>query len=484
MNIEVAIKNNEPPKDRGDLLESLCEKLLTAQNYEVIKELRNTGAELDLLCKNKANKNKVIYIECKAYRDNKINASIIFKLMGIKNQKNYKEAWLISTAEFGKEAKGIIEEESSKETCDYSFFSPDKLISALVNCGSIDSEDISKKEIVKLVGSVNNIGNTTLLVTKYGLFWAFEYISGGSPNGVLFAYANNSEIVEDADLLEKLAQTDTSLNKLNFHKIFSSGDTATDKHGRLIFKEDYLRQILDTGVKFTHPKKENINIEDVFVYQDLKKINSEKKISSRSLTKINKSKHKFVIFGDDMSGKTTLAHKLQRSYLEQAFIPVYINANLIKSSNESKFLNLIKRRIKKQYRNIVPESFDEIDRGKLVIIIDDYQNIKLNKNNILNLNVLLDKEFPNVLIISNISKKLELVTDNEMHDSLLSFKMYKLNEYGYKLRDEVIAKWLSIGQEETIDDEYKYKKILEISETINTTVGNNFVPTYPIFVLT
>ena len=36
-------------KAKGDLLEELAKKLLTAQNFEVIEEIRIVGAELDLL---------------------------------------------------------------------------------------------------------------------------------------------------------------------------------------------------------------------------------------------------------------------------------------------------------------------------------------------------------------------------------------------------------------------------------------------------
>ncbi|HQR74073.1 MAG TPA: restriction endonuclease, partial [Sulfurovum sp.] len=102
MKIEVAIKDGDSPKQRGDLLEGLAKKLLEAQNYEVETEIRNTGMELDLLCKHKANNSKQIYVECKAYKEsNKIQADVIKNIVGIKNIKNYTEVWLISTSEFG-----------------------------------------------------------------------------------------------------------------------------------------------------------------------------------------------------------------------------------------------------------------------------------------------------------------------------------------------------------------------------------------------
>lgn len=482
--IEVAIRVSEPAKDRGDLLENLCEKLLKAQNYNVIKELRNTGAEIDLLCENKVNKNKKIYVECKALRDTAINSTIIMKLIGIKTHNKYSEAWLISTSKYGKDAKGIIEQTKDEGDQSFSFFTPERLIEALINCHEIESSDLSKKEVLKIAGNSNLIGSNTLLVTKFGIFWVFEILNGGKPVGVILTYAKDSEVVKDPVLLEEIANTDTSLNSLDFLNVFASEKSAKDKDGRFIFKEDYLDKMLDTGVKFTHPRKESINIDDIFIYQDLQKIDGDKKVSSLSLIKLKNEGEKIIIFGDDVSGKTTLAYKLQRSFLEQNMIPVYISASWLKSSDVVKIKNLVARRIKRQYKNISNEELYNIDSDKIIVIIDDYQSLSTNKESSILINKNLSEIYKNVYIFSNTSEKLKLMTDSKIHDSLSDFNFYKINEYGFKLRDDLISKWISIGQQETIDDEYKHKRIVEVAETINVTVGNRFVPTYPIFVLT
>lgn len=84
-------------KKKGDLLEKIAKELLETHNYEVETQIRNTGVELDLLCQNKANRSKKIYVECKAYgEDNKVQSEVITSLHGIRGIKNYEEAWLIS----------------------------------------------------------------------------------------------------------------------------------------------------------------------------------------------------------------------------------------------------------------------------------------------------------------------------------------------------------------------------------------------------
>jgi len=216
MKIEVALHKSSSTKERGDLLESLAEKLLSAQSYEVIKEIRFTAVELDLLCRHRIS-GKEIYVECKAYREKNIDANVLKNLAGTLVLKDYSEAWLISTGEYGKEAKGFAEEWKEKpkeQATKLSFYDPEKVIESLVSSGVIKKqpEDFA----AEYMGSENLIGEWVLLVTAYGNFWAAATLAGGIPSGVICFYANNNELLEDEGLLAKLSETDTSLNNLNF----------------------------------------------------------------------------------------------------------------------------------------------------------------------------------------------------------------------------------------------------------------------------
>ena len=107
MKIDVACKKGSSNKSKGDLLEQLAKKLLLAQHYEVIEEIRIVGAELDLLCKHKVS-DKRIYVECKAQKD-PVSAPVLRQLWGTVDSEGYSEGWIISTSEFTKDAKGFIE---------------------------------------------------------------------------------------------------------------------------------------------------------------------------------------------------------------------------------------------------------------------------------------------------------------------------------------------------------------------------------------
>ncbi|MGR4016498.1 restriction endonuclease [Vibrio harveyi] len=216
MKIEVALNKTASTKEKGDLLESLTEKLLIAQSYDVIKEIRFTAVELDLLCRHKIS-GKEIYVECKAYRDKNIDANILKNLAGTLLFQDYSEAWLISTGEYGKEAKGFIKEWQAKpkeQATKLSFYDPEQVIESLVSSGVIKRHPDEKA--AEYLGSHNLIGEWVLLVTPYGIFWVAAKLSGGIPSGVLCYYANDNSLVTDSELLTRLSETDSSLNDLDF----------------------------------------------------------------------------------------------------------------------------------------------------------------------------------------------------------------------------------------------------------------------------
>ncbi|RXJ87781.1 restriction endonuclease [Arcobacter sp. CECT 8985] len=210
MKIEVACKDDDSNKKKGDLLESLSKKLLKAYGYYVIEEIRIVGAELDLLCEHKVN-GKKIYVECKAQKA-PIAAPILRQLWGTVDSEEYTEGWLISTSDFTKDAKGFIEKWKTKpenKSSRLSFYSPNHVISSLQDSSIITTPPTSKAE--EFVSGSEFLGDWTLLVTKYGIFWCVYTLKGGTPYGVLVYNASNGRQIEEKETLDNLSSLETVL---------------------------------------------------------------------------------------------------------------------------------------------------------------------------------------------------------------------------------------------------------------------------------
>lgn len=79
----------------------------------------------------------------------------------------------------------------------------------------------------------------------------------------------------------------------------------------------------------------------------------------------------------------------------------------------------------------------------------------------------------------------EIVSEqsNKEDDILLTFQTYHILEFGYKLRNKP-NKWNTINVLDTISEQERIKKNDAAENIINTIIGSNLVPAYPIFLLT
>lgn len=497
MKIEVTIKDGDSNKQRGDLLEDLSKKLLESQNYEVETEVRNTGMELDLLCKNKANTSKKIYVECKAYKEtNKIQADVLKNIVGIKSIENYAEVWLISTSELGKDAKGLKEKiETGEQSKDYTFYTPDRLIEALINSKTICKPDMAKSKILEKIKDKNKVGNTVLLITKYGYFYLFEYLEGGETNDVYVTYANNGKIVDDKELLENIKNTDSSYKEFSFDVNLSLIETHSHNIVPVVKSDDmklndaYLTKINDTGIKLTHGNKSELTLEDIFVFQDLQDVENNKKnrISSSNLLNVDKYS-KCMVFGEEVSGKTALICTLQKELNNKGYIPIFIDAQNIKSSDYQKFESVLIKNFKRQYSEDQENILKNIivsENEKIIVIIDNFESLAIQKSQYKSLFFeMLNTEFKNIYIFSDDSAEMEVMTKEDFKGKLEGFNFFKIKEYGYKLRDQMIEKWLTIGVEETTSDNHLFETKDKVSKVLETIIGNKFIPTYPLYIIT
>jgi len=492
MQIEVA-SSGKNTKDKGDLLEKFVKKFLEYQNHEVETEIRKTGMEIDLLCVNKSNRSKKLYIECKAYDPGTpVQASAVKNLVGIKELEDYPEAWLISTSGFGKDAKGLIEKIGlRKDSAQYTFYSPGELIECLTTSGKI----VEPKTLYKssLDGfDQKRIGDPILLISSYGDFWLFPYLEGGKNSAVIVVSGKDGSLTQENTLLNNISKLDTSLKGLDFLKFGLTSDDSEELVGSMRLKEEYLKQINSIGIRFTHPGKDELTLEDIFIYPDLEDLGTENsaQISSSKLATLQDGFEKAFIFGDDVSGKTSLAYSLQREFNEKGLLALYINAEEIKNSNLEKFLRVELNSLKEQYGDSpsqikIYEDIVRKDNPDIVLILDNYERLGIKRSQaITDLLTILEKRYQKLFIFSNTTFELEAMAKSEMRDLLENFKKLRIKQCGHVLRDLLIDKWLGLSYGEEIPENDLLNKKDEIAGKIKVIVGTNFLPTYPLYLLT
>jgi SpoVK/Ycf46/Vps4 family AAA+-type ATPase len=229
-----------------------------------------------------------------------------------------------------------------------------------------------------------------------------------------------------------------------------------------------------------HAQKEKVLLNDIFIYPELEEYNDlreyDKKKSSKKLIEDICDYPKILIAGEDQSGKTTLCKKIFIELREKNFVPVYISDKT--NQYQGKIENKISRAFKEQYTTI---PIEEIDKQRIIPIIDDFH---LAKNKV-----------KHILDLSSYGHQIVVVDDifclNFKDESIIkSFTHFRIKEFIPSLRNQLIKKWIHLTDkknDESHNGNEIYQSIDNTTELVNTAlgkiIGSGIMPAYPFFIL-
>lgn len=258
--------------------------------------------------------------------------------------------------------------------------------------------------------------------------------------------------------------------------------------------EEYLSFLNDIGINLTHATKGNLNLDDIFIYPKLEELNLRGDLEGEPYSKLEgenfldyvTDKKKVMVIGTDKSGKTTLAKKMYVELLNRGIVPILVDGNLVKAGGEEKYLGFVNRTFSKQYDETLVEKYRQLDKDRRAILVDDFGKALLSEKGKARLINTLAR-FAEIIILFSDELYLAQLKDIVQKDGsnpLLQFKICKVAEFGYLLRERLIRKWLTLGGEELrIDEDTLIRKVSEIERMVDTILGRNLLPRYPIFVL-
>jgi Calcineurin-like phosphoesterase len=258
---------------------------------------------------------------------------------------------------------------------------------------------------------------------------------------------------------------------------------------------DFTATLNDPGAKYTHPAKEAIFLQDIFVYPDLRELNTSAKKTKRKIIQHELVKGenivslilnhgKVLIAGEDKSGKTMLARTLFTDLSTLGMTTIFMQGDHFSSVNEEKIINTIAREFMEQYSKDVYERFRQLDRSKRAIIIDDYHRCRLNNAGRQHLLSILANSFDKIILLGANEVCLEELFNSDTDAYILwKFKHYEIMPFGNVLRSELIKKWYYLGHVYTEDESEIHTKIFQAEDLISTLLGRNFLPSYPMFIL-
>lgn len=253
-------------------------------------------------------------------------------------------------------------------------------------------------------------------------------------------------------------------------------DNQLVKSGEVYPTESISEWLDDTEIALTHRKVDKIKLSDIYTIPDVEiddDSNKELRMYKSACSLPNKFE-KFLVFGEEQQGKTSLLKYYYRSFLSKSKTPLILDGSKVKDVN---FEEIIKKELDRQYEGLTYEDFK--NSKEKIIIIDNIDNIGLNRK-------YRNKFISDICFFAD-----KCIFTHQLAFSLLVDEIPALNDFGRaeliglgnKKREEIIQRWISLGIEQTIPEEDLYTKCDELKDTINSVVKRNIVPTKPIYIL-
>lgn len=266
-------------------------------------------------------------------------------------------------------------------------------------------------------------------------------------------------------------------------------------HWKTFIKPDYVKSIDGLEVLFTHSRVDHLSLRDLFVAPNLAVVSLgegkdkvQKVVSSNDvLNKIPNQDLRAVIYGVENSGKTTLLKWWYERYYQAGYVPVLLSGEQFGGVAIAQINKVVQREFEKQYTGVIEGHVEKFDRDRILILIDNFDKVRISKTKykaVFISNLL--KGFKNVILSGNDLMEYDEIYSSESgltRNVFQDFSRYRIAEFGPVLRHELVSKWNGLGQEQLTRNEL-IKLNNDAESQIESIIGKNFVPSYPIYLLT
>jgi len=130
-------------------------------------------------------------------------------------------------------------------------------------------------------------------------------------------------------------------------------------------------------------------------------------------------------------------------------------------------------------------SYRQLDRANRVVIIDNYHRIKLtSRGRVELLEQLRTQSFRLIVLAHDIAITLHDMSEaGESIAGELPFSYYSILPFSQLRRNRIVEKWLLLGKDADQDTAQFVHNLEQVTNTIDTLIGTNYVPAYPPYVL-
>jgi len=259
-----------------------------------------------------------------------------------------------------------------------------------------------------------------------------------------------------------------------------------------LLNDTFKEFLKDPEAPFTHPEKERILLDDLFVYPDLRQLNLPGEEAEWPAAVVHGDQmldfvlnHRHVLLiGSEKCGKTALSKVLFQDLRRSGFVPIYVSGSEFKGYTESSVSSTVELSFEKIYASPDINALRQLEREKKAIIVDDFHKSRANaRGRDLIINT-LESLFGIVVLLGNEQLRFDdLIAEREEEPAIWHFIQCEILPFGHLRKADLVEKWYFLGRRYTHDEGELSRRAVQAEKTVSLLLGNNFIPSYPIFIL-
>lgn len=265
--------------------------------------------------------------------------------------------------------------------------------------------------------------------------------------------------------------------------------TKLSARNRFQLVDAFSAQLRDPGEAYKHPRKRVLELNDIFVYPDLRPsfISSARKATSppirEPLLHILKEE-KVLILGGDLVGKTSFTKKAFEDLHREGIIPILIAGDEITSTEPSDLASLRDRAFSRAYGSERLEQFLQLAPEKRALIVDDAHRSPLPEGDADAAIVRIADTFGYVIVVADESLPMAVLeARRDDGDSILGYQTCTIEPLGHLKRYQMIEKWCYLARRAGDDHTLLSRRAQQLDELIAHAIGSSLLPTLPAIVL-
>lgn len=245
---------------------------------------------------------------------------------------------------------------------------------------------------------------------------------------------------------------------------------------------EYVR---DAGVDLYHPTRGLLHLDDVFVYPDLREIESGnakngRTVRGESILELAAVNERLIISGAHESGKTSFAKRLFIDAIGAGLVPVMIRAQQIALRGDNRDERTVLHLFDDQYV-AEADAFLSVPRERRVIIVDGFEHAdpEISHEILSGLSQLAGRT---IVFAHDLSQQVnELVGISRRPERALTTAHFVMLPCGLVRREQLIDRYVSLAAGRDLDRAETLRA--EMRQLLDTALGTYFAPPTPIVVI-